>query len=223
MIFTLLFTLSLAVSTNDIQMTRKCIVDCARSQLGKPYVSGAAGPDNYDAVGLITYCYAQCSVPFSGTPTVSSLQGEGMSVTSSELTIADLVFPSDSHVQMYSGSGRVIHIKEGIAVTEEALGTVTKCQRIVYGDGTSSGGGDTPVAPNAGQCTVVVSELNVRASPSTSSEVVATYGYGDVIVYDSIVDGDGRKWISYIGGSGNRRYVCGKDSNGSCYVSPCPA
>ena len=74
-----------------------------------------------------------------------------------------------------------------------------------------------------GSVTVVVDQLNVRASASTSSEAVATYGNGDSFYYDSIVRNSECTWLSYIGGSGNRRYVCGKSPSGYCYVSPCPA
>ena len=70
--------------------------------------------------------------------------------------------------------------------------------------------------------TVVCDSINVRASASTSSEAVASYAYGDTFYYDSIVRNSECNWVSYIGGSGNRRYVCGKSPSGDCYLSPCP-
>ena len=49
---------------------------------------------------------------------------------------------------------------------------------------------------------------NVRSAPSTSAEIVATYGVGQEIHYDQVYEGDGYRWISYIGAnSGQRRYV----------------
>ena len=48
---------------------------------------------------------------------------------------------------------------------------------------------------------------NVRSAPSTKSSVVATYPKGSVINYDSVYEGDGYRWISYISYSGKRRYV----------------
>lgn len=48
---------------------------------------------------------------------------------------------------------------------------------------------------------------NVRSAPNTRAEVVATYGVGQSIRYDQVWEGDGYRWISYIGGSGKRRYV----------------
>ncbi|MDU7143687.1 MAG: SH3 domain-containing protein, partial [Anaerococcus vaginalis] len=48
---------------------------------------------------------------------------------------------------------------------------------------------------------------NVRSAPNTRAEVVATYGVGQSIRYDQVWEGDGYRWISYIGASGKRRYV----------------
>lgn len=48
---------------------------------------------------------------------------------------------------------------------------------------------------------------NVRSAPSTKAPVVARYDKGQQINYDSVYEGDGYRWISYIGRSGQRRYV----------------
>lgn len=59
-----------------------------------------------------------------------------------------------------------------------------------------------------GAGTVVVSKLNVREQPKTNeSNIVATYEEGDIIYFDSYIVTNGYHWISYVGGSGNRRYV----------------
>lgn len=59
-----------------------------------------------------------------------------------------------------------------------------------------------------GAGTAVVSKLNVREQPKTNeSNIVATYEEGDIIYFDSYVVTNGYHWISYVGGSGNRRYV----------------
>ena len=52
------------------------------------------------------------------------------------------------------------------------------------------------------QCTV-----NVRADASTDSAIVATYPMGAPINYDSVYEGDGYRWISYVSWSNVRRYV----------------
>ena len=48
---------------------------------------------------------------------------------------------------------------------------------------------------------------NVRSAPSTSAPIVATYQAGQAIHYDSVYEGDGYRWISYVSYSGQRRYV----------------
>ncbi|MDD7306618.1 MAG: N-acetylmuramoyl-L-alanine amidase [Peptoniphilaceae bacterium] len=55
---------------------------------------------------------------------------------------------------------------------------------------------------------ITLAECNVRTGPSLSSPVVACYGKNEPIHYDSVYEGDGYRWISYIGASsGQRRYV----------------
>ena len=50
--------------------------------------------------------------------------------------------------------------------------------------------------------------INVRAEPSTSSEIVYTYEPGSTVVIDGMTIANGYAWGSYIGGgSGLRRYV----------------
>ena len=59
----------------------------------------------------------------------------------------------------------------------------------------------------------------MRAGPSTSTEVVATYSAGETVNYDKTVENEGRLWISYIGHSGKRRYCCARDTNGETYIN----
>ncbi|KXT73207.1 Phage lysin [Streptococcus sp. DD10] len=81
---------------------------------------------------------------------------------------------------------------------------------------------DTPQAPvstpapfdgvvtineEVGIFTVEVSALNVRVGAGLGAEIVAVYTAGQEINYDGWCDVDGYIWITYIGGSGNRRYV----------------
>ncbi|MDY3006271.1 SH3 domain-containing protein [Anaerococcus porci] len=55
---------------------------------------------------------------------------------------------------------------------------------------------------------------NVRADASTNSAIVAQYGKGERINYDSVYEGDGYRWISYIAWSGARRYVAYRKLSG---------
>ena len=63
-----------------------------------------------------------------------------------------------------------------------------------------------------------LTNVKVRTGPSTSSSSVATYNAGETVRYDNIVKNEGRTWITYIGGSGNRRYCCAIDTNGEQYI-----
>ena len=53
---------------------------------------------------------------------------------------------------------------------------------------------------------IFLTTVRVRAGPSITTEIVAKYCEGDTVKYDSLVENEGRLWISYIGRSGNRRY-----------------
>ena len=72
--------------------------------------------------------------------------------------------------------------------------------------------------PSSGRA-YFLTTVKVRAGASTSSSSVGTYNKGESVKYDKVVKGDGRTWISYIGGSGNRRYCCAIDKDGSQYIS----
>lgn len=59
-----------------------------------------------------------------------------------------------------------------------------------------------------------VNGLSIRDFPSTKAELsnrVAELNKGDRITYDSVYNCDNKRWISYIGFSGKRRYVCIRD------------
>lgn len=55
---------------------------------------------------------------------------------------------------------------------------------------------------------ITLDVCNVRSAPNTRAEIVAQYPVGKEINYDQVWEGDGYRWISYIGASsGQRRYV----------------
>ncbi|WP_051372995.1 N-acetylmuramoyl-L-alanine amidase [Clostridium sp. Ade.TY] len=58
-----------------------------------------------------------------------------------------------------------------------------------------------------GKCTVIVDELMIRERPSTNSKAVGSYTRGESVNYDYYIDNEGYRWISWIGASGNRRYM----------------
>ncbi|MFS9070117.1 SH3 domain-containing protein [Streptococcus gordonii] len=48
---------------------------------------------------------------------------------------------------------------------------------------------------------------SIRAVASMSSPELAYFDNGSSVYYDQIFEAEGHQWISYIGYSGNRRYV----------------
>lgn len=49
--------------------------------------------------------------------------------------------------------------------------------------------------------------IRVRTKPQMSAETVATYDSGESVRLDEVLISDGHYWMSYIGSSGNRRYL----------------
>jgi len=94
----------------------------AETRIGKPYVYGATGPDEFDCSGLTSWAYAQAGVSI---PRTSEEQANaGTHLTESELKPGDLViFFSDAHhVGLYVGNGMVLHApKPGAYVRYEAM------------------------------------------------------------------------------------------------------
>lgn len=75
--------------------------------------------------------------------------------------------------------------------------------------------GDGTIHEETGTFTVKVSALNVRAKAGLDGEIVAVYTPEMTINYDGWCDKDGYIWITYLGASGNRRYVAvGQSENG---------
>ena len=50
-------------------------------------------------------------------------------------------------------------------------------------------------------------DMNIRRSPSLDGQVVGTWSKGYEQRYDSYIDSEGIRWVSWIGPSGNRNYV----------------
>lgn len=83
-------------------------VDAALSQIGKPYVYAAAGPDSYDCSGLTMWAWAQAGVSL---PHNSGMQYAATAhVAQSDWQPGDLlVFGSPiHHIAMYIGGGQMV-------------------------------------------------------------------------------------------------------------------
>jgi hypothetical protein len=72
-----------------------------------------------------------------------------------------------------------------------------------------------------GTFTASVNNLNVRRSPSLSGQVVAQYDKGESVKYDSYIDSEGYRWISYVGKSGNRNYIARRKLDNSQVFGTC--
>lgn len=72
-----------------------------------------------------------------------------------------------------------------------------------------------------GTFTASVNNLNVRRSPSLNGKVVAQYSKGESVKYDSYIDNQGYRWISYVGKSGNRNYIARRKLDNSQVFGTC--
>ena len=81
-------------------------VRAALSRLGRPYVWGATGPDQFDCSGLVQWSYAQAGIHLDRT-TYQQINN-GIPVPRSQVRPGDLVFPHAGHVQMAIGNNLVV-------------------------------------------------------------------------------------------------------------------
>jgi cell wall-associated NlpC family hydrolase len=84
-------------------------VRAAESQIGKPYVWGAAGPSSYDCSGLTMWAYNKVGISLPHY-TVSQYQAAKSHPSMSQAQPGDLIFfGSDMHhVAMYVGGGKMV-------------------------------------------------------------------------------------------------------------------
>lgn len=105
-------------------------VRAALSRLGRPYVWGATGPDQFDCSGLTQWAYARAGIHLDRT-TYQQIY-DGVPVPRSQVRPGDLVFPTAGHVQLAIGNNRVIEAPEpGATVRIGPLGTGVQIRRPV--------------------------------------------------------------------------------------------
>ncbi|WP_442970907.1 NlpC/P60 family protein [Rhodococcus sp. Leaf278] len=92
------------------------------TQIGKPYVWGATGPDGFDCSGLVMWAYKQVG---KTVPRTSQAQAEGGTpVDQKDLQPGDVVlfYPDASHVGIYAGGGNVLHASTyGVPVKVQSM------------------------------------------------------------------------------------------------------
>jgi len=97
-------------------------VAAARSQVGKPYVYGAAGPDSYDCSGLMLWAWNHAGVSLSHS--AQSQYYETTRVPISDMQPGDILFFGSStssigHNSMYVGGGSMVEApRTGLLVRE---------------------------------------------------------------------------------------------------------
>jgi cell wall-associated NlpC family hydrolase len=103
-------------------------VRAALSRLGRPYVWGATGPDQFDCSGLTQWSYARAGIHLDRT-TYQQIY-DGVPVPRSHVRPGDLVFPTAGHVQLAIGDNLVIEAPHsGATVRISPLGTGVQIRR----------------------------------------------------------------------------------------------
>ena len=103
-------------------------VRAALSRLGRPYVWGATGPDQFDCSGLVQWSYAQAGLHLDRT-TYQQIN-DGIAVSRSQVRPGDLVFPHAGHVQLAIGNNLVVEAPySGASVRISPLGGNVQIRR----------------------------------------------------------------------------------------------
>lgn len=103
-------------------------VRAALSRLGRPYVWGATGPDQFDCSGLTQWSYARAGIHLDRT-TYQQIY-DGVTVPRSQVRPGDLVFPTAGHVQLAIGNNLVVEAPEpGATVRISPLGAGVQIRR----------------------------------------------------------------------------------------------
>ena len=101
---------STSVSTSSTSSRVQKIIDFAKSQVGKPYRYGAAGPDAYDCSGLVRAAFKQAGLNVPHSSRQLSVLGTEVDWKRNGIRAGDLVFTFSS-----STPGQIGHV--GIAIS----------------------------------------------------------------------------------------------------------
>ena len=96
------------------------VISAAKSQMGKPYVYGATGPNSFDCSGLTTYAFKQVGVSLNRTAYAQGYNDgtkiEGLSnLVRGDIVCMNTIADNDlcDHVGIYLGGGQMIHASSG--------------------------------------------------------------------------------------------------------------
>ncbi len=105
-------------------------VRAALSRLGRPYVWGATGPDQFDCSGLTQWSYARAGIHLDRT-TYQQIY-DGVPIPRWQVRPGDLVFPTAGHVQLAIGNNLVVEAPHsGATVRISPLGGGVQIRRPV--------------------------------------------------------------------------------------------
>jgi hypothetical protein len=139
-----------------VTINAKDVIDYAQSFLGRPYVFGASGPDEFDCSSLVQYVYRHFGISL---PRVTYDQVKtGQPVSIGDQKPGDLIFSdwgdgANSHVAMYLGGGKLIEAPqpgENVMISDYAGNYISHTNNIrrVFDDQGNpldvSGVNDTP-------------------------------------------------------------------------------
>lgn len=100
--------------------TAQTVVNAAKSQIGKPYVWGATGPNAYDCSGLVQYAYSQAGKNIGRTTYQQA--GAGQHVSVSQAQAGDILMWGDYHDAIYVGNNQYVHAPQpGQHVTQATI------------------------------------------------------------------------------------------------------
>ena len=107
-------------STQSNSSTAQTVVSAAQSQIGKPYVWGATGPNAYDCSGLVQYAYSQAGKNVGRTTYQQA--GAGQHISVSQAQAGDIIMWGDYHDAIYVGNNQYVHAPQpGQNVTQASI------------------------------------------------------------------------------------------------------
>ncbi|MFD6934638.1 C40 family peptidase [Streptomyces goshikiensis] len=114
-------------------------ITAALSEVGKPYVWGAEGPDAFDCSGLMQFAFARAGIKL---PRKSEQQiGVGVHVDKDKIQPGDLLFPHPGHVMLALGGGKLVEApRTGLDVRVRGfkLGEIKEVRRVASAVGALS-------------------------------------------------------------------------------------
>jgi len=130
-------TKSVASSSTTASSKGQAVVELAKQHLGKAYVYGATGPNNFDCSGLVYYVYKSMGVTLNRV--ADDQMSNGTAVSKDNLQPGDIVgFANSSgyvnHVGIYVGNGMMIHAPQtGDVVKYTSITSGSYARRLVGG------------------------------------------------------------------------------------------